>query len=129
MSTEQSTKAAVVRLMFDRERKLVAKHKYIREAVRTSGKTIQQLVNDPFGGHPYLLAALLELDQKANERALSLDRASELLDLFYEKGGTLVELTQGLLKVVESYLRIENTPGPSEDPNGSSPGGTEQGAG
>lgn len=127
--SEQSTKATVVRLMFDRERKLKAEHRFLREARRQSNKSIQELLNDPFDGYPWLLQALLELDNKANEPTLTLNRASELIDIYLKKGGKMPELGQALLNCVSAYMGIEHRPAEGEDPNDSSPGANEQAAG
>jgi hypothetical protein len=111
-----------IKLLFDAERKLVARHRYIREAVRQSGKAIDQLLNDPFGGHAYLVLALLQPGAASNE-VMNLERASDLIDAYYKNGGDVMKLTSALTQVVSAYLRIENTPIPEEgsDPNAQAP--------
>jgi hypothetical protein len=117
-----ATAGDAVRLVFDKERKLKARHKYIRNAVITSGKSIQALLADPFGGFPYVLQALIQPGVASNE-TISLDKASDLIDLYMDKGGTTEQLQAAMVQCVQSYMRIEGTPTPEEtdDPNGDSP--------
>jgi hypothetical protein len=111
--------AEVVRLEFDRSRKLKCKHRYMREAVRASGKSILELLNDPFGGYPFLLQALL---QAGSAKAISIDEASDLIDTYVEKHGSMTGLTEGLIKAVSSYMHLEVTPTEDEaDEDGNLP--------
>src|SRR5688500_11872079 len=104
-----STRNSVVRLEFDRERKLKPKHKYLREAVRQSGRSITELLNDPFNGYPWLLQALLTPSAQTNE-TITLDKCSEFIDIYCDKHGSIVGLSQGLTKCVMSYMGIEAQP-------------------
>jgi len=117
--------ADVVRITFDKERKLKPKHKYLREAVRVSGKSITELITDPFGGFPFLVQALLQPSGAVGEH-ISLDKASDLIDEFFEKGGTVEKLQKALVQSLSGYLQIESTPTSDEDeeaadPNASTP--------
>ncbi len=112
---------ALVKLDFDRPRVLKCKHKHIRDAVRASGKSVIELLNDPFGGWPFLLSALLIPGTKFDEN-MSLDKASDLIDTFVEKHGSLKDLGAGLSQALAGYLNIELTPTPDEvDEDGNLP--------
>ena len=114
------TQAPVV-LEFDKRRKLKCKHKHIRDAVRASGKSVVELLNDPFGGWPFLLSALL-IPGVAMDEAMSLDKASDLIDIFVEKHGSLKGLGTGLSQALAGYLHIEITPSEDEkDEEGNTP--------
>jgi hypothetical protein len=119
------TQAPVI-LEFDKRRKLKCKHKYIRDAVRTSGKSVVELLNDPFGGWPFLLSALLMPGADVNE-GIGIDKASDLIDIFVEKHGSMKPLSDGLVQALSAYLRIELTPTDDEKdeegnlPNADSP--------
>jgi hypothetical protein len=116
-----ATAGDAVRLVFDKERKLKARHKYIRNAVIASGKGVQELLADPFGGFPYIVQALIQPGLASNE-SVSLDKASDLIDQYLDKGGTMLNLHAALLQCVASYTRFEATPTKEEsDPNGDSP--------
>jgi hypothetical protein len=114
-----------VRVVFDKERKLYARHEYMREAVRMSGKSITELMDDPFFGYAYVLWALLQPGAQGTSERIDLNKSSRLIDKFFDNGGTLRELNQHLSLAVESYLRIENTPTDEEEdaggPNAESP--------
>jgi hypothetical protein len=116
------TQTQPVRLDLDRVRKLKVKHKHIRDAVRASGKSVGELLNDPFGGYPFLLQALL-LPGAAVGESVSLDKASDLIDVYIEKHGNIEGLTKALVQALSGYLRIELTPSDEEDPTseGTSP--------
>lgn len=106
---------SVVRLEFDKERKLKARHKFIRDAVNNSGKSIAQLVNDPFGGYPYILQALL---QPGSRDTITLDKASELIDAYLDRHESIDGLTKGIIECLSGYLHIEVTPADSEEDEG-----------
>jgi hypothetical protein len=114
-----------VKVVFDKERKLYARHEYMREAVRMSGKSITELMDDPFYGYGYVLWALLQPGAQGTSERIDLNKASRLIDKFFDNGGTLKELNGHLSLAVESYLRIESTPTEDEEedgnPNGVSP--------
>ena len=88
-------------------RKLKCRHRFMREAVRASGKSITELASDPFGGYAYLLQALL---QPGSKDPISLDRASELIDLYMDNHDGMTGLTKALSEALTGYLSIEATP-------------------
>ncbi len=104
----------VVKVEFDVERKLLCRHRYMREAVRASGKSITELVNDPFGGYPYLVQALLAARWK-DDKPLTIDKASDLIDDYVDKHKSLDGLTKALIKALSSYLHIEVTATDDDD--------------
>ena len=112
----------VVRLEFDKVRKLKARHRFIRDVVRASGKSVTDLVQDPFGGHPFLIQALLTPSSAVNE-SISLDKASDLLDAYYDKGGTVEKMRNSLIEVLGQYLHVESTPTQQEEETDESPNG------
>lgn len=121
------TAPTVVRLEFDKVRKLKARHRNLRDAVRTSGKSITELLTDPFGGYPYLVQALLVPSADRNE-SITLDKASDFIDLFIEKHKSIEPLTRGLIEALSAYLHVEMTPTEDEKdadgnlPNAGTPG-------
>ena len=70
-----------VRIHLDQRRKLRYKHKDLRDAVAESGKSIGELLTDPFGGWPYLLRFGL----RWQDLKVSIDKASEFIDLWCEE--------------------------------------------
>jgi hypothetical protein len=111
------------------QRKLKPKHKNVSDAVRDSGRSIGELINDPFNGYRYLLRALLA----PTYGALSLDKCSELIDSYIEanreesvatKKPALNGLTEALVESLSDWLTIEQ---PAKDidedehPNAPSP--------
>ncbi len=110
------------KIVFDKERKLKARHRYIRNAVIQSGKSINELISDPFGGAPYLLSALLQPGASSTE-TITIDRASDLIDIFVDNGGSVEELVTQMATLVKNYLQLENTPTQeeTENPNALSP--------
>jgi hypothetical protein len=117
---------SVVRLDFGdgKQRKLKCRHKFLREAVRVSGKSVTELINDPFGGYPYLLQALL---QPGSTEGITLDKASDLIDSYLDAHNNIKGLTTALVQVISGYLQIEMTPTEDEEsedgtvPNADSP--------
>jgi hypothetical protein len=59
-------------------RKLRYKHKDLRDVVAESGKSLGELLTDPFGGWPYLLRYGL----RHQDLTVSLDKASDFIDLW-----------------------------------------------
>lgn len=113
-------------LEFDRRRKLKPRHRFIRDAVRASKQSVTELLQDPFGGHPFLIQALLQPSAAQGEN-MTLDKASDFLDAYYEKGGTVETMRNTLMEVLGAYLRIELTPTDEEEasddvPNADTPG-------
>jgi len=111
-----------LKITFDKERKLKARHHYIHRAVIQSGKPVHELLGDPFGGWPYLLSALLQPGAASTE-VISLAEASRLIDVYLDKGGSMKTLGQQMNKLLEDYMAIESTPTPEENesPNVASP--------
>jgi hypothetical protein len=109
-----------VTIVFDKERKLKARHRYVRNAVIQSKKSIQELLSDPFGGFPYILQAVL---QPGSTEVISIDRASDLLDIYTDNGGSAEGLQEAFVKVLGPYIDVENKPTQEEQehPNESSP--------
>lgn len=105
---------STARIEFDRVRKLKPRHRFIRNAVISSGKAVNELVLDHFGGHPFLLMALLAPALGATE-TLTLDDASDLIDQYRDKGGTAEELRQALLLLLSDYLHVEIVKPDTED--------------
>ncbi len=105
----------VVKVVFDKERKLLCRHKYIREAVRQSGKSISELVNDPFGGYPFLIQALLA-PRWIDKEPLTLDKASDLIDTYVDENHSMHGLTRALVQSLSGYLHIEQQPTDDEEP-------------
>jgi hypothetical protein len=64
----------------DGRRKLRFRHKDLRDAVESTKKSIRELLDDPWGGWPYLLYyGLREQDPK-----ITLDKSSALIDAWCE---------------------------------------------
>jgi hypothetical protein len=103
--------ADVVRIELDKVRKLKVRHQYLREAREVTNKSIHELVQDPFGGYPYLLRALLQ----PTDQTITLNRASELIDLWCDRGKKLDDLGQHLVRALADYLHIEMTPTDDEE--------------
>jgi hypothetical protein len=106
---------SIARIEFDKVRKLKPRHRFIRAAVITSGKSITELVADYFGGHPYLVQALLAPGLVGTE-SLTLDDASDLIDQFLDKGGKPEQLRNALVTILASYLHVEVQKTEEEDP-------------
>jgi hypothetical protein len=110
---------------FDRRRKLYPRMRYIRDVVLASKRSVTELVQDPFGGHPWLVQALTQPSARQGEN-ITLDKASEMLDAYYDNGGTVDAMRDSLMKAVADYLTFELTPTfeeeeeavRTEDPNG-----------
>jgi hypothetical protein len=102
------TQTTVVRIELDRPRKLKCKHRHIRDAVRESGRSITDLLNDPFGGYPYVLRALLL--PGAQDESITIDRASDLIDIYLEKNKSIEGLSRALVQALQAYLHIEAAP-------------------
>jgi hypothetical protein len=122
-----STQNTVVRVEFDRPRKLICKHRHIRDAVLESKKSIIELMSDPFGGYPYLIRALLQ-PSAAHGEAITIDKASDLIDVYLSKHGSLEGLSKALLQALSAYLHVEVTPTEDEQtgdepPNAATPDG------
>ncbi len=99
--------ADFARVIFDKERKLKARHRHLRDAVVSSGKPITELINDPFGGMPYVLLALL---RGGSPEALDLNKASDFIDIYVDKHEDLGTLQKTIIDVLSGYLHIEQTP-------------------
>lgn len=80
-----------VRLSFDNtehppngRRKLKFRHKDLRDVVNTTKQSISDLFGDPFGGWPYLLV----YGMRAYDINVTLDQASELIELWVKSRPT-----------------------------------------
>lgn len=122
--------ADVIRVEFDTERPLKARHRFLREAVRVSGRSISELLNDPFGGWPYLLQATVNAK---TVQPITLDKASDLIDIYRDKHQSIEGLATVLAKLLSDYVKVEATPTTEEDeaaeaageaPKAGSPAGT-----
>ncbi len=109
-----------VRLEITKERrvKLQFKHKQLREAVRLSGRSIGELVGDPFGGWPYLITE----GHRPFDPTISIDKASQLIDEWVElpdpNTGTersLAELAEKLLEAVKASQFVVIKPDVKDD--------------
>lgn len=119
----------VARIVFDEERKLIPKHKYIRAAIAQasrefgSPRSVSDMVFDHFTGHPYLVQALAVPFLKKNE-TVTVDQASDWIDAYLENGGTPLNLQNALMEILADYLHIELTKTEDEGadvPNAASP--------
>lgn len=97
----------VERIVFDKERKLIARHEYVGYAVNASKKTVLELLSDPFGGWAYLIQALVI---PGATEAISLKKASELLDHYFDAGGSHETLHNAMSRVLAAYINAEVTP-------------------
>jgi hypothetical protein len=101
----------VVRITLDgKERKLKARHRHVRDARIESDKTVIELLQDPWGGYPYLLRALL----RHREPNLSLDDASNLIDDWMDNNPSMEGLTKAITSALANYMHIELTPSDEE---------------
>jgi len=89
------------------ERKLKARHRRLRDAVRVSGKSISELLGDPFGGWPFLIQALI--NAKA-VKPITLDDASDLIDDYRDHHSSIKGLAEALGKLMGDYVSLEATP-------------------
>jgi hypothetical protein len=96
--------ADVVYLTIDKPRKLIFRHKDIRDAVIASGKQITELFGDPFVGWPYLLQAGLRFQ----DPKFTLDKASELIDLWVDKHKADDQPLAGLSDKLQEALEASN---------------------
>ncbi len=111
--------ADFARVLFDKERKLKARHRHIRDAVRDSGKNVGELINDPFGGMPFLLKALLS---GGGPEVIDLNKASDLIDIYVDKHQDITGLQKAIIAVLSGYLHIEQAPQEDEtEGEGSAP--------
>lgn len=105
-------RGSIAKIQFDQERTLIPKHKYIRNAVIASGKSLLQLLDDPFGGIPFVLQALIE-PALPEGQDFSIDQASDLIDQYLQNARTanmkapMRELQKALLTILADYLYIE----------------------
>jgi hypothetical protein len=90
--------------------KLYPMHRYLRQAVHDSGKSIGELMSDPFDGYPYLLRALLTPGKDRLAKQLTLDDCSDRIDDYRKTHKGLEGLTEALVKVLALYLHIETKP-------------------
>jgi hypothetical protein len=77
--------AEVVRLVFgagkDQVRhKIAYRHRDLRDVVDVTGKSVVDLLNDPFGGWPYLL----QFGRRQYDPKVTKDQASDLIDAWLD---------------------------------------------
>ncbi len=115
--------AEVVRVDFGEkgERPLKARHRQLREAVRMSGKPLNELIVDPFGGWPFLLQAMVNAK---TAKAITLDEASELIDAYRDRHQGLKELGRTLDTLCSHYVSVEATPTDDEQADAEAQGTT-----
>lgn len=94
-----------VDIMLDRPRKLLYRHKDIRDAVNSSGKSIVMLLDDLFGGWPYLLLHGL----RHQDTRLTLDDCSEMLDRVAQSGEPIKTVQDKLIAAIEKtgFIKIQ----------------------
>ena len=94
----------------DKPRKLRFRHLDLKDVVATTNKSMTDLLNDPFFGWAHLLAFGLRFE----DPKITVNRASELIDVYLEKSepdGTLHKLEDIGIKLTEAleasgYIRI-----------------------
>lgn len=113
----------VARLDLGGIRKLKASHRYISEAIRDSGKSIVELMSDPFNGYRWLLRALLIPAWPTQGPVLTLDLVSKMIDDYIDEGHSLNDLAKAMGEPLKPYVRVEVTPEKDEDddPNSAAP--------
>lgn len=101
-------------------RKLKVVNQIVRDVVIISGKSIGELMRDPFGGYPYLMQALVQAGEPGN---VTLNEGSKLIDLYLQNVGTMEELQKMLIRLFAMYLVIERQKPDDEetDPNAKAP--------
>ena len=121
-----------VAIHLDQRRKLIFRHKDLRDAVSETGKSIGDLFTDPFGGWGHLLRYGL----RTQDPRVTLDKASEFLDLWVAKPDpetnqerTLDQLGELLLEALNAsgFVKITKfSPEKKETPEGNAlPEGSE----
>jgi hypothetical protein len=97
-----------------KERKLKARHRHIADAVRKSGKSMAELIGDQWAGWPFLMVALLrdEWDDQKERKALTVDVASDLMDLYIKTHQEpdeqpMQEIGRKLIDALKPYIAIE----------------------
>jgi hypothetical protein len=105
-------RGSIAKIQFDQERTLIPKHKYIRNAVLASGKNLLELLDDPWGGLPFVIQALIEPGLPQGED-FTIDQASELIDKYLENArlenvkAPMRQLQKALLTILMDYCSIE----------------------
>jgi hypothetical protein len=94
-----------VEVFLDRPRRLVFRHKDLRDAVNTSKRSIGDLIGDPFGGWPVLLQHGL----RHKDTTLSLDDCSEMIERWVQAGQPLKDLSDKVIRALENtgFIKIE----------------------
>jgi len=108
----------------DGRRKLRFRHKDLRDLVDATNKSVKELLDDPWGGWPYLLQyGLRWADQK-----ITLDKASDLIDAWVQSHPDeempMNSLGTKLREAFEAAGFIRNKPveeEPSGEPTGNVP--------
>lgn len=116
----------VVRLVFDKERKLQVRMKFVRQVLSEASRDVERdvilsdLFTQPMFGYPYLVKAMLA-PKWIDKKPLTLDHASDLIDDYIDNGGSMDTLAAALMDAFKGYLNIEATPVDDEDVEGNSP--------
>ena len=95
-----------VELILDRPgRKLYFHHQDLRDAVKDSGKSIGELLGDPFDGWNHLLHKGL----RYQDPKLTLARVSEFIDMWIANGNTLEQLGDQITQALENsgFLKLK----------------------
>lgn len=115
------------KIEFDKIRKLKPTHGAISNALAAASRdlgrqvSVGEMVVDVFNGQRYLLQALLAPALASNEN-LTLNRVSELVDIYRDKGGTVADLQHAMTAVLADYLGIEMAADDEDDdPNATAP--------
>lgn len=95
-------------------RRLKYKHRDLRDAVKESGKPVEQMLGDPFDGWPHLLRAGL----RWQDTKFTLDNASDLIDEWKDAhsddpGGALSGLGELIIDALETakFIKIQRPEG------------------
>lgn len=119
---------SIARITFDKERKLKATHGAISRVLTLAQKelgrpvSIVELNNDVFVGQRLLIMALLA--PGLQNETLTLDKVSDLIDVYRKAGGSLTDLQTAVTKLLAEYLGVEMTRQDDEGddvPNGATP--------
>jgi hypothetical protein len=119
------------KIEFDKVRKLKPTHGAVSNALMLASKdygrplSVSDLIGDVFVGQRYLLLALLSPALAPNEN-MTLNKVSDLIDAFRDKGGKIGDLKEAITLLLAEYLGIETTKTDDEDddPNETAPAAT-----
>ncbi len=109
-----------VHIELDKHRKLQYRHQDLRDVVATTGKQVEELLRDPFYGW----AHLLQFGLRFQDPKITLNKTSELIDLWVEKHSDEPNAMDGLgAKLIEAleasnFLKIQRMDSGEESGNG-----------